>query len=249
MKRILATFGVTSVALLGTSVAALAVPEDEPGGGESIKICHATGSATNPYVVITISVNGLNGHGNANHQLEEDIIPGMANWDTEHQAIYDNACVKPPVVYPPDDDDDNPPPPHDDDDDPYPPHDDDDDDNPPPPPPHDDDDNPPVVVPPNNPPAGAPAGPPPAVVPAAAPPAAAPAVVPPAGRPAVRVPAAAGAAMATPVNEGFNVQTAAAARPDNLLAPWLGGLAAAGITMVGLAAWRRAASARTRDVE
>ena len=48
MKRILAAFGVTSVALLGTSVAALAVPEDPPGGGEKITICHATGSATNP---------------------------------------------------------------------------------------------------------------------------------------------------------------------------------------------------------
>jgi hypothetical protein len=36
-----------------------------------ITICHATSSETNPYNEITISVNGLNGHGNH----EGDIIP------------------------------------------------------------------------------------------------------------------------------------------------------------------------------
>ena len=36
-----------------------------------ITICHATNSATNPYNEITVSVNGLNGHGNH----EGDIIP------------------------------------------------------------------------------------------------------------------------------------------------------------------------------
>jgi len=36
-----------------------------------ITICHATSSDTNPYNEITISVNGLNGHGNH----EDDIIP------------------------------------------------------------------------------------------------------------------------------------------------------------------------------
>jgi len=36
-----------------------------------ITICHATGSTKNPYVLITVSVNGLNGHNN--HPL--DIIP------------------------------------------------------------------------------------------------------------------------------------------------------------------------------
>jgi len=36
-----------------------------------IAICHATGSTKNPYVLITVSVNGLNGHGD--HQ--RDIIP------------------------------------------------------------------------------------------------------------------------------------------------------------------------------
>jgi hypothetical protein len=39
-----------------------------------ITICHATGSKKNPYVMITISVNGLNGH--SNHT--GDIIPAPA---------------------------------------------------------------------------------------------------------------------------------------------------------------------------
>ena len=41
---------------------------------KKITICHATGSKTNPYVEITISVNGLNGHDRHN----DDIIPAPA---------------------------------------------------------------------------------------------------------------------------------------------------------------------------
>jgi hypothetical protein len=41
---------------------------------KKITICHATGSMTNPYVIITISINGLNGHGGH----EGDIIPAPA---------------------------------------------------------------------------------------------------------------------------------------------------------------------------
>jgi hypothetical protein len=54
--------------------------DDEVEGDDSgkdkgkITICHATGSMTNPYVVITISVNGLSGHGDH----EGDIIPAPA---------------------------------------------------------------------------------------------------------------------------------------------------------------------------
>ncbi len=48
-------------------------PEATPGSdqGDTITICHATGSSTNPYVMITVSVNGLNGHG----KHKNDIIP------------------------------------------------------------------------------------------------------------------------------------------------------------------------------
>lgn len=41
---------------------------------QKITICHATGSSKNPYVMITISINGLNGH--RNHS--RDIIPAPA---------------------------------------------------------------------------------------------------------------------------------------------------------------------------
>jgi hypothetical protein len=42
--------------------------------GEKITICHATGSSKNPYVQITISINGLNGH----DKHARDIIPAPA---------------------------------------------------------------------------------------------------------------------------------------------------------------------------
>jgi hypothetical protein len=48
-------------------------PASLPSNG-TVTICHATGSAKNPYVKITVSVNGLNGHGGHNG----DIIPAPA---------------------------------------------------------------------------------------------------------------------------------------------------------------------------
>ena len=49
-------------------------PTDLATSGEKVTICHATSSAKNPYNLITVSVNGLNGHdGHAN-----DIIPAPA---------------------------------------------------------------------------------------------------------------------------------------------------------------------------
>lgn len=46
-----------------------------PGNTDAkITICHATGSVKNPYVMITVSVNGLDGHGSHNR----DIIPAPA---------------------------------------------------------------------------------------------------------------------------------------------------------------------------
>jgi hypothetical protein len=42
-----------------------------PFSGDKITICHATGSDKNPYNEITVSVNGLNGHG----KHDGDIIP------------------------------------------------------------------------------------------------------------------------------------------------------------------------------
>ena len=65
-----------------------------PTGGPAnkITICHATGSATNPFVEITISENGLSGHGDH----EGDIIPmpagGCAEDDNEVLGRTDKVC-------------------------------------------------------------------------------------------------------------------------------------------------------------
>lgn len=97
MKRILATLGVTSLALLGATATAFATGES--GGGEKITICHATGSETNPYVPITIDLNALNGH--AGHQHEEDIIPANngkvlpGGQNLDKVDVWNAGCAKP----------------------------------------------------------------------------------------------------------------------------------------------------------
>jgi hypothetical protein len=109
MKRILAALGATSLALLGPTMTASATPETS-GGADKITICHATGSATNPYVEITVSLNALKGHAGSDHQNGEDIIPvnsgdvlpGGQNLDK--MAWLDAGCRAPggpPVTQPP----------------------------------------------------------------------------------------------------------------------------------------------------
>ena len=78
------------------------------GGNEKHTICHATGSATNPFEQITIAPQAvISAH--IEHQDTEDIIPPFTydgvsysqNWDAEGQAIYNNGCVVPqPTVAP-----------------------------------------------------------------------------------------------------------------------------------------------------
>ena len=62
-----------------------------------VTLCHATGSATNPYVMITVDYHALqNGHTAA----KGDIIPPTTingvtysgNWDAAGQAIFNNGC-------------------------------------------------------------------------------------------------------------------------------------------------------------
>jgi hypothetical protein len=73
-----------------------------------VTICHATGSKTNPYVVITPDAAGvIDGH--YAHQDHRDIIPAFdyvgkdkvvhhfpgQNWTAEGQAIFNNGCKVP----------------------------------------------------------------------------------------------------------------------------------------------------------
>lgn len=74
-----------------------------------VTLCHATGSATNPYVLITVDYHAL-GHGHT--AAKGDIIPPTtingvtysANWDAHGQAIFNNGCrpvvaaVQPPAT-------------------------------------------------------------------------------------------------------------------------------------------------------
>lgn len=74
-----------------------------------ITICHATSSASNPYVVNTPNANGdVSGHAGASHQDGRDIIPPFTyndhgtiasfpgqNWDAAGQEIYSNDCKIP----------------------------------------------------------------------------------------------------------------------------------------------------------
>jgi len=68
MKKVSVVVGIAGLVLLGASAPANADPEGK------ISICHATGSESNPYVEITISENGLNGH-NAQGVHDGDIVP------------------------------------------------------------------------------------------------------------------------------------------------------------------------------
>jgi hypothetical protein len=91
-------------------------PPGDNGGGDKtppvrdakVTICHATGSSTNPFVMITPSASGVF-HGHLGHQDGRDIIPTFTyqgqqysqNWDAAGQAIFNKGCesaVTPPVL-------------------------------------------------------------------------------------------------------------------------------------------------------
>lgn len=76
MKKIL-SFAFATALLAGILVPGLAssgvadarAPQADAG---KVTICHKTGSETNPWVIITISANGLNGHFNEKHHDQQD---------------------------------------------------------------------------------------------------------------------------------------------------------------------------------
>ncbi|MFP5577702.1 MAG: hypothetical protein ACLGIZ_05615 [Acidimicrobiia bacterium] len=78
-------------------------------GAEKVTICHATGSETNPYVVITVSVNSLEeGHG----AHEDDVIPAIEGVfegsNLDMVDMVDEGCeLEDEATTPIDNDDDN----------------------------------------------------------------------------------------------------------------------------------------------
>ena len=71
--------------------------QESEHSGHKVTLCHATGSSTNPYVLITVDYHALkNGHTAA----KGDIIPPTTingvtysgNWDANGQAIFNNGC-------------------------------------------------------------------------------------------------------------------------------------------------------------
>lgn len=105
------------VALVGALLAWTVGVASEPTASASaeppgkVTICHATGSASNPYVQITINQNAVRegrGHNRDGHQSGEDIIPpgphdsDGRNWDLAGQTVVGDGCLTfAPDILPP----------------------------------------------------------------------------------------------------------------------------------------------------
>ena len=72
------------------------------GASGQVSICHATASATNPFVLIHPAAAGVV-HGHLAHQDERDVVPPFTyegvtysqNWDDPGRALYANDCEVP----------------------------------------------------------------------------------------------------------------------------------------------------------
>lgn len=111
-RRIIGGLAATA-ALAPLTIGALA-PVALAGGKDQHTICHATRSATNPYVLIHPATAGvMHGHYGDHHQDARDIIPPYQykgqtysqNWDAEGQAVFANGCApvadEPELLTPP----------------------------------------------------------------------------------------------------------------------------------------------------
>jgi hypothetical protein len=90
----LVTFGLALLVSVGLTASAGAA------AAERITICHATGSASNPYVRITVSVNSVQHKGHLAHS--GDIIPappeGCPKGDDSDDITYDEICRNGAVI-------------------------------------------------------------------------------------------------------------------------------------------------------
>ena len=109
MRKTMRGAVVLAMALGTVGMTASLASATKPDPEHKVTICHATASATNPYVVITVdvaSIVGDSGHGSSGVN-EGDVIPPFAmdgyvyaghNWDAAH---YPAAGCTIPGVTPP----------------------------------------------------------------------------------------------------------------------------------------------------
>lgn len=110
VERLKVSATALSVLVLGAVNSGVVLAQNgNSNAGNKVTICHATGSSTNPYVVITPNANGvINGHAGSGHQGGRDIIPPFSyndqgstkqfpgqNWNAAGQATYNNGCKAP----------------------------------------------------------------------------------------------------------------------------------------------------------
>ena len=67
---------------------------DPSSGNVKVSICHATGSARNPYVLVTVSPQAEHGH--VNHQDSRDITPGV-NLNMKSGPTDADSCAPAPT--------------------------------------------------------------------------------------------------------------------------------------------------------
>jgi hypothetical protein len=106
-RRVGRTMALSSVLLAGAASALVATALPASAAADKVTICHATGSTTNPYVVITPSAAGVyNGHYRQHDDLGQgDIIPSFTYNGVTYaaknggQAAIDNGCQAPTYVH------------------------------------------------------------------------------------------------------------------------------------------------------
>ncbi|MDE8667846.1 hypothetical protein PY310_04530 [Pseudarthrobacter sp. H3Y2-7] len=92
MNRALPILGVAGLALLTVSAPAFAGTDDN---AKKVLVCHATSSATNPYVATFISINALSSHRleTADIVAPNSVLTDGHNWTTAGMANFAKYCT------------------------------------------------------------------------------------------------------------------------------------------------------------